>query len=137
MTSTYGDEETRKFALHYLPKVARTGSQLRMFIDYIGPMRGWGRGLRRAVGEWYTEKNIKNAVYQAVKYRQRYNWTHRDLLRKSHPKAASSDFNDFFAWITQGGVATGHTRTSPLSTPTSRPRRPTPSSWRHSSEHTT
>ena len=46
--------------------------------------------------------DIKQAVYQTVKYRQRYNWTHRDLLRKAHPKAASSEFNDFFAWITQG-----------------------------------
>ena len=102
MASTYGDEETRKFALHYLPKVARTGSHLQMFVDYITSMRGWGRGLRRAVAEWYTEKDINAAVYQAVKYRQRYNWTHRDLLRKAHPKAASSVFNDFFAWITQG-----------------------------------
>ena len=102
MASTHGDEETRKFALHYLPKVARTGSHLQMFVDYITSMRGWGRGLRRAVSEWYTEKDIKDAVYQAVKYRQRYNWTRRDLLRKSHPKAASSVFNDFFAWITQG-----------------------------------
>ena len=41
-------------------------------------------------------------MYQAVKYRQRYNWTHRDLLRKAHPKAASSVFNDFFAWVTHG-----------------------------------
>ena len=102
MASTYGDEETRKFALHYLPKVARTGSQLQMFIDYIGTMRGWGRGLRRAVGEWYTHRPVKQAVYQTVKYRQRYNWTHRDLLRKAHPKAASSVFNDCFAWITHG-----------------------------------
>ena len=104
MASTYGDEEARKFALHYLPKVARTGSQLQMFIDYIGTMRGWGRGLRRAVANWYTNKDIKDAVYQTVKYRQRYNWTHRDLLRKAHPKAASSEFNDFFAWVTQGAA---------------------------------
>ena len=82
--------------------MARTGSQLQMFIDYIGTMRGWGRSLRRAVGKWYTDKDIKQAVYQAVKYRQRYNWTHRDLLRKAHPKAASSAFNDLFAWITHG-----------------------------------
>ena len=100
MASTYGDEETRKFALHYLPKVARTGSQLQMFIDYIGTMRGWGRGLRRAVGEWYTHRPVKQAVYQTVKYRQRYNWTHRDLLRKAHP--ASAALNDCFAWITHG-----------------------------------
>ena len=30
MASTHGDEETRKFALHYLPKVARTGSHLQL-----------------------------------------------------------------------------------------------------------
>ena len=76
--------------------MARTGSQLQMFIDYIGTMRGWGRSLRRPVGKWYTDKDIEDAVYQTVKYRQRYSWSHRDLLRKAHPKAASSAFNDFF-----------------------------------------
>ena len=57
---------------------------------------------RRAVGNWYLSKDIKQTVYQAVKYRQRYNWSHRDLLRKAHPKAGSSEVNDLFAWITQG-----------------------------------
>ena len=104
MAATYGHLGTRELAFGYLPQMVRTGSHLQMFIDYIGTMRGWGRGLRRAVGKWYTEKGIKNAVYQAVKYRQRYNWTHRDLLRKAHPKAASSEFNDFFAWVTQGAA---------------------------------
>ena len=102
MAATYGHLGTRELAFGYLPQMARTGSQLQMFIDYIGTMRGWGRGLRRAVGEWYTRRPVKQAVYQTVKYRQRYNWTHRDLLRKAHPKAASSEFNDLFAWITQG-----------------------------------
>ena len=87
---THGNPGTLAFG--YLPQMARTGSQLQMFIDYIGTMRGWGRSLRRAVGKWYTQtKTSSRAVYQAVKYRQRYNWTHRDLLRKAHPKAASSD----------------------------------------------
>ena len=102
MAATYGHMGTRELAFGYLDQMARTGSQLQMFIDYIGTMRGWGRGLRRAVGKWYTDKDIEDAVYQAVKYRQRYNWTHRDLLRKAHPKAPSPEFNDFFAWITQG-----------------------------------
>ncbi len=100
MAATYGHPGTRELAFGYLPQMARTGSQLQMFIDYIGTMRGWGRGLRRAVGKWYTEKDIKHAVYQTVKYRQRYNWTHRDLLRKAHPKAVDA-MGDLFAWITQ------------------------------------
>ena len=90
MAATYGHLGTRELAFGYLSQMARTGSQLQMFIDYIGNMRGWGRSLRRAVGKWYTDKDIEQAVYQAVKYRQRYNWTHRDLLRKAHPKAGSS-----------------------------------------------
>ena len=72
-----------------------------MYIDYIGTMRGWGRGLRRAVGEWYTQRPVKQAVYQSVKYRQRYNWTHRDLLRKAHPKG-NEPMGEVFAWITHG-----------------------------------
>lgn len=100
MAATYGHLGTRALAFGYLSQMARTGSQLQMFIDYIGTMRGWGRSLRRAVGKWYTDKDIEQAVYQTVKYRSRYNWTHRDLLRKAHPKAASSEFNDLFAWIT-------------------------------------
>ena len=100
MAATYGHMGTRELAFGYLSQMARTGSQLQMFIDYIGTMRGWGRSLRRAVGKWYTEKDIQQAVYQTVKYRQRYNWTHRDLLRKAHP--ASARLNDCFAWITHG-----------------------------------
>ena len=51
MAATYGHLGTRELAFGYLPQMARTGSQLQMFIDYIGTMRGWGRGLRRAVGQ--------------------------------------------------------------------------------------
>ena len=101
MAASYGSDRVRQTAFNFLNDVARTGSQLQMFIDYIGTMRGWGRGLRRAVGEWYTHRPVKQAVYQTVKYRQRYNWTHRDLLRKAHPKAVDA-MNDLFAWITKG-----------------------------------
>ena len=37
-----------------------------------------------------------------VKYRQRYNWTHRDLLRKAHPYVTDSQMNILFEWITKG-----------------------------------
>ena len=102
MAASYGDSDTRNYALSSLGQVAATGSHLQQFIDYIKPMRGWGRGLRRAVAKWYLDKDIKDAAYQAVKYRQRYNWTHRDLLRKAHPKAISEPFQELFAWITHG-----------------------------------
>ena len=101
MAASYGSDKVRKTAFDFLNDVAVTGSHLQMFIDYIGPMRGWGRGLRKAIGNWYTQRPLKDAVYQTVKYRQRYNWTHRDLLRKSHPMG-DGPWNDLFAWITNG-----------------------------------
>ena len=102
MAASYGSDKVRKTAFDFLNDVALTGSHLQMFIDYIGTMRGWGRGLRKAVGNWYTQRSIWNAAYQAVKYRSRYNWTHRDLLRKAHPHPTGSQMDALFAWITKG-----------------------------------
>ena len=70
MAASYGSDKVRKTAFDFLNDVAVTGSHLQMFIDYIGPMRGWGRGLRKAIGNWYTQRPLKDAVYQTVKYRQ-------------------------------------------------------------------
>ena len=104
MAASYGSDVVRWQAFNGLQVVARTGSQLQMFVDFIGTMRGWGRGLRRAVAHWYLDKPVVNAAYQAVKYRSRYNWTHRDLLRKAHPKARAidEDRDTLFAWIDHG-----------------------------------
>jgi 60 kDa SS-A/Ro ribonucleoprotein len=94
-----GDAEGRKAALAALPKVARTGTHLFVFAGYIEQFRGWGRGLRRAVGDWYLSKPVDAVAYQAVKYRQREGWSHRDLLRLAHPAAEEPDRKQLFDWI--------------------------------------
>ena len=48
--------QAREAALAALPRVARTGSHLFTFAGYTEQFRGWGRGLRRAVGSWYTSR---------------------------------------------------------------------------------
>ena len=101
LAASYGGDETRGLAFETLPRVARTGSHLHEFAGYADAMRGWGRGLRRAVADWYAARPVADAVYQAVKYRNRYGWTHRDLLRKAHAKA-EGPLNELFAWVTQG-----------------------------------
>lgn len=83
-----GDDAGRKAAAAAVPLVARTGTHLFTLAGYAQQFRGWGRGLRRAVGGWYLGEPGKVA-YQMLKYRQRDGWTHRDLLRLSHPQAVS------------------------------------------------
>ena len=101
LAASRGDGETRALAFEALPRVARTGSHLHEFAGYADSMRGWGRGLRRAIAGWYAARPVTDAVYQAVKYRNRYGWTHRDLLRKVHA-TAEGPLNELFAWVTQG-----------------------------------
>lgn len=85
-----GDDAGRKAALDALPLVARTGTHLFTFTSYVQEFRGWGRGLRRAVGDWYLSKDVGQAAYQAMKYRQREGWMHRDMLRLAHPEGTGA-----------------------------------------------
>src|SRR5262245_59090063 len=117
MAAGLGDEATRKAALEALPQVARTGTHLFRFAQFVEGFRGWGRALRRAVGRWYADKPVDAIAYQAVKYRQREGVTHRDLLRLAHPARAVSSGNPtldvspehhrLFEWIVRGGTADG------------------------------
>ncbi|MFC8529846.1 TROVE domain-containing protein [Nocardia sp. NPDC057227] len=97
--ASLGDVAGRRTALEALPLVARTGTHLFLFARYIEQFRGWGRGLRRGVANWYTAKSVDDLAFQAVKYRQREGWSHRDLLRLAHPTATEDDRARLFDWI--------------------------------------
>ncbi|MFC8043219.1 TROVE domain-containing protein [Nocardia sp. NPDC057353] len=97
--ASLGDADGRRTALAALPLVARTGTHLFLFARYVEQFRGWGRGLRRGVAGWYTGKSVDDLAFQAVKYRQREGWTHRDLLRLAHPLTTEDDRKRLFDWI--------------------------------------
>ena len=100
LAASVGDDATRKAALDALPKVCRIGTHLFSFAEYIKGMRGWGRGLRRGVGAWYLTMDERQLAYQAVKYRQRDGWTHRDVLRLAHPTPVNDIQTALFQWVT-------------------------------------
>jgi 60 kDa SS-A/Ro ribonucleoprotein len=94
-----GDLPARQAAFDALPDIARTGTHLFIFARYIEQFRGWGRSLRRGVASWYTDKSVDDLAYQTVKYRQRESWSHRDLLRLSHPTTDEPARKALFDWI--------------------------------------
>jgi 60 kDa SS-A/Ro ribonucleoprotein len=96
------DLATRRAALAALPKVARTGTHLFQFAELVQGSRGWGRALRRAVGDWYLAQPVDRLAYQLVKYRQRGGWSHRDLLRLAHPETAEPARVALLDWICRG-----------------------------------
>lgn len=68
-----------------LPYVCRTSTHLFEFVKYARLLGGSNRSWRRAVAEWYTSKTPEQLSYQAIKYRQREGWTHRDVFRLVRP----------------------------------------------------
>jgi len=80
-----GDEQTRKLASGVMPEVARTGTHLFMFAKFVEAFGGWGRATKRAFQRWYNNQKPDNLAYQLLKYRQRDGWSHRDIMRLSHP----------------------------------------------------
>lgn len=107
LATALGDVAVKQAAFAALPRVARTGTQLFQFADAVQEMRGWGRGLRRAVARWYLARPVDEIAYQAVKYRQREGWTHRDLLRLAHPLTDEPARRDLFDWICRGTAGEG------------------------------
>lgn len=92
------DMKTRQLALAALPRVARIGTHLFHFAEMVEAQRGWGRALRRAVGDWYNAQPVERLIHQVSKYQQRDGWSNRDLLRLSHPKADTQERNAIYAW---------------------------------------
>ncbi len=76
-------------------KVARTGTHIFEFAQYVENLGGWGRSKRKAIAGWYEAKDADTLAYQAVKYRQRNGWTHRDLFRLAHPQGVDTIVGDF------------------------------------------
>ncbi len=111
MAASHTDPAARAGALLVLPRVCRTGTHLFQFAESVSAMRGWGRGLRRAVGNWYLNMPAEKLAYQVTKYRRRGGWSHRDLLRLSHPKMESPGHELLAKWVTEGypveGMASG------------------------------
>ncbi len=114
LAAAHPKDEARAAALAALPAVCRTGAHLFEFLAVVTELRGWGRGLRRAVCRWYTSKDVDALAYQVLKYRQRAGFSHRDALRLAGGAMGSrSEGHDaLFRWITAGREALGEREVS-------------------------
>ncbi len=98
LVAAHADAAGKLAAYAAVKNVCRTGTHLFQFAHTSNELRGWGRGLRQAVADWYLTKPPRDLAYQLTKYQQRDGWSHRDLLRLSHPKATDPLRNDLLGW---------------------------------------
>lgn len=86
MAMKLGDEATRKTAREALPKVARIGTHLFHFAQFVETFGGWGRGTKKAISSWYLNRSVDSLAKQITKYQSRDGWSHSDLIRLAHVK---------------------------------------------------
>lgn len=99
--------DVRAYALSKVSDVCRTGTALFNFVTFCDQLRGWGRGLRNAIANWYLSMPLSKLAYQICKYPQRkveneMPWSHRDLLRKIHLVPTNDDMNKIMKYIVEG-----------------------------------
>jgi len=66
---------------------------------------GWGRGWRRVVSDWYLKKEPMEMSECVTKFRGRYGWTHRDIVRLCHLKSADVGNGDLCCEIWDPHIA--------------------------------
>jgi 60 kDa SS-A/Ro ribonucleoprotein len=109
----FADTEGKLYARQNLPKVARIGTHLFHFAEFIDKLKGWGSGTRKAFQQWYLSKTPDEIAFQYVKYGQRDGWSHRDILRKAHPYSSDERMNGVFNVIANPGKEGMLTNESP------------------------
>lgn len=66
---------------------------------YLHGLGGWGRGTRRAVAAWYEAAPLEDLVRAAARMPEAPTWTHRDVLRLTHPRSADPARDAVLAWL--------------------------------------
>jgi 60 kDa SS-A/Ro ribonucleoprotein len=98
LAASIGDDATRKVALMAVPTALKTGTHLFKFVDSVNQLRGWGRGLRKAIQLWFKTRNSETLALQLVKYKQREGWAMKDLLRLAKPVPENEIQGKLFGW---------------------------------------
>lgn len=109
LAAVYGDELTKVAAFEALPKIARTGTWLFMFVSILDSLGKWNAAAKRGVAKWYTTKTVDRLAVQLLKYQQRDGWAHRDVLRLAHVKPSSDIQSALFRYSVKGadGIVLG------------------------------
>ena len=86
------DNVCKAQALAAINQVCRIPTHLFMLVQYIRdlsqdkakPGKGFGKGVRRALTEYYTSRNGLELAILVTKYKNREGWTHADLIALLH-----------------------------------------------------
>lgn len=102
-------EPTKQAAYEAITSVLRIPTHLFQFVEYCEqfskPSTGWGRAHRKAICKWYNNKKARSLATLVTKYKQRNNWSHRDLFRLCHIKPDDTSIGFIVKYVVKGLAA--------------------------------
>lgn len=98
LAAVFGNAETQAAAYDALPKVARTGTWLFLFVSILDSLGKWNAAAKRGVAKWYTGRDMDRLAVQLLKYQSRNGWAHRDVLRLAHVKPSNPVQSNLFRY---------------------------------------
>lgn len=92
----------RQAAYLVVNDVCRTASTLFLWISNARALgKGTGRGMKRTIANWYKKFDTNGLALQAIKYRNRKNFTHKRLIEFCHQGAGKDDLlrQNLYKWM--------------------------------------
>jgi 60 kDa SS-A/Ro ribonucleoprotein len=101
--------EFRKKGYDLLEFICTNPTMLFMFIHYCKQLNiknnksnGWNNLHKRAITNWYNNKDNKKLIYMVTKYKNRCSYEHRDILRLSHIETTDPIKSMIYKYIIKG-----------------------------------
>lgn len=87
------DQECKALALASIAQICRIPTHLFMLLENVRglsqdkpdkPGKGMGKGMRKALAQFYTSRSGEELAVLLTKYKNREGWTHKDIFRLIH-----------------------------------------------------
>jgi len=88
-------EKLRHAAYESVKKICASTPNFILFVKFVSKLcrekelnyitQGWGNGLRKAINNWYLSKKPLDFIECVTKYKSRYGWKHKDIVKMAHP----------------------------------------------------
>ena len=87
------DHECKALALSSISQICRIPTHLFMLVENVRglsqdkpdkPGKGMGKGMRKALAQFYTSRGGEELAVLLTKYKNREGWTHKDIFRLIH-----------------------------------------------------
>jgi 60 kDa SS-A/Ro ribonucleoprotein len=87
-------EKLRHAAYKSVKTICASSQNFILFVKFVSKLsrekelnyvtHGWGHGLRKAVNNWYLSKEPLDLAKCVTRYKSRYGWKHKDIVKMSH-----------------------------------------------------